>query len=126
MRAAQVALHRAVTPSLMLYHVVDAVTSGTQPILCAYDEIILHTARSDAHVSLRGAIRAYRDPAANWVMQTLLARDEPVPYSLGAVFSSLCRGLDHYRLACPTGDLKLAESLANSMAKRVLGRFLRL
>ncbi len=115
----------------MLAQVIAAVTGGSQPILRAFDEIILHIARSPDHVPLRGAIRAYRDPAATWVLEGLLADSGPVALSLASVFSSICRGLDHYSLAHAE---KPGESdqrdrhypAPAAMAELVLRRFVRL
>lgn len=109
----------------MLGQITSAVSSGEQPILRAFDEIILHIARSQEHIALRGAIRAFRDPAANWVLASLLASGEPVSPALASAFSSICRGLDHYSLAhAGDGVSSSLEDLQNpapaEMADRVL------
>lgn len=122
----------SVSKEEMLGHVITAVTGGTQPILRAFDEIILHIARSPDHVPLRGAIRAYRDPAATWVLKTLLAdAGRPVPSSFASAFSSICRGLDHFSLAhmecVGESDLETRHrATPGAMAEQVLRRFLRL
>jgi AcrR family transcriptional regulator len=124
-------LDGSVTKEEMLAQVIAAVTGGTQPILRAFDEIILHIARSPDHMPLRGAIRVYRDPAATWVLNTLLADAGPVPPSLASVFSSICRGLDHYSLtAAQRPDASAQQDYPcpapSVMAEQVLRGFLHL
>lgn len=116
------------TRAQMLDMVIEAVTSGSQPILRAFDEIILHIARSPDHVALRGAIRAYRDPAASWTLDMLLAGEEAVSPALASAYSSICRGLDHYSLAnaqrfCTTAQQDRHSPAPAAMAEQVLRRF---
>jgi AcrR family transcriptional regulator len=102
----------------LLRIVVSAIAEGNQPVLRAFDEIILHISRGEDHTLLRGAIRGYRDPAATWVLEALLDAPGRVPSSLAGAFSSICRGIDHLSLAIGSAE-------ARRVGEHALSRFWR-
>lgn len=90
----------------LLHTIVHTLSDETQPILRAYDELILHISRDPDFFDLRGALRGYHDPAASWVLEALIDRSEPVSPALAGAYASICRGIDHLGLAVPAGDAR--------------------
>jgi AcrR family transcriptional regulator len=91
--------------------IVQVLVNDRQPILRAYDELILHISRDPEFIDLRGAIRGYHDPAAGWSVASMIGSDEPVSPALAAAYSSICRGIDHLALAVPAAEA-LQEGIA--------------
>lgn len=106
--AEQPVLAGQASPAELLQVTVGALVDERQPVLRAFDEIILYICRGDEHAPLRGVIRGYRDPAATRVLESLLGRPGQVPPALAAAFSSICRGLDHSSIAI--GSVAMRET----------------
>lgn len=107
------------TADVLLREVTDGITKGDQPVLRAFDEVISYISRDRQYFDLRGLIRAFRDPVASRILQILLDRqDGEVPESLGAAFSSLCRGVDHMTLdGCTDADREAGGDILRQFLK---------
>ncbi len=89
-------------PAALLFNeMIAAVASGQQPLLAALHDIISHIARHDDHAALRAPFRVFSDPAAQWVMASLLDIADDQAQSLSPVLASLCRGADYLALGSP-------------------------
>lgn len=99
----------------LIAEAVRSIASGEQPVLRAFDEIILASCRNADLVPLRGAVRGFADPAAVWALRQLQSGAEP-SIALSAAFSSVCRGLGHI------GPALLADE-REALGRTVLGSF---
>lgn len=88
------------------------ITQGTNPILRAWDELIMHICRDDEHLALRGITRGWRDPAAQWIIERLATAPLTAPAALAAAFSSAIRGLNHRCLPLAEQEAKELADLA--------------
>lgn len=100
---------------LMIEGTAEAVSSGAQPVLGAFDEIILHVARSPDHAGLAAPIRVFADPTARWATASLLGANDARASAQAPIFSALCRGLDHLALAHTPDQRHLIADLSRQI-----------
>lgn len=90
--ARELFIAQTISPQVMLDELLDAVLSGGQPVLRAYDEIELAIYNGDEFRALRGVVRSMEDPSRTWSLQQMLGGKTP-PASLVAAFSAIIRGI---------------------------------
>lgn len=86
--------------------VVESAVGGQVPLLRALDEIILNLSRSEAADALSGVIRGFRDPIGGAVLRKLLYTPGHASPALVAGFSSVVRGLGHWRTGLPDSEVR--------------------
>jgi AcrR family transcriptional regulator len=104
-------------PEVMLGRLLDAVLSGRQPVLRAFDEIERAIYNGDEHAGLRGVIRSMEDPSGTWALTQLLGGTRP-PAALVAAFSAVVRGIGFM-----VADSGLAGSTKREVAHEALSSF---
>ncbi|MGC1271508.1 MAG: helix-turn-helix domain-containing protein, partial [Croceibacterium sp.] len=92
-----------VPPGELLEGMVVSLARDPQPVLRAFDEIIHTICRQQEDSALRGAVRGFPDPIGNWLVGNLLQVEVAEP-SLVAAFSSVVRGIGHWRETVPLAD----------------------
>lgn len=79
-------------PEVVLALLLEAVLSGQQPVLRAYDEIERAICNGTEHADLRGVVRSMEDPSGTWALKQMLGGEVP-PAALVAAFSATIRGI---------------------------------
>jgi AcrR family transcriptional regulator len=79
-------------PEVVLALLLEAVLSGQQPVLHAYDEIERAICNGTEHSDLRGVVRSMEDPSGTWALKQMLGGHVP-PGALVAAFSAIIRGI---------------------------------
>lgn len=81
-------------PEVMRDYLLEAVLSGSQPVLAAYDEIERAIYNGPEYLGLRSLVRCMDDPTGTWALKQMLGGVPPTA-PLVAAFSAIIRGIGY-------------------------------